>query len=106
MGIWYVQTWTVAKGKTQEHDELSKRRFEFSEGKIDKKVKAFNAQQGPIGGRIIIIQFDSYADYEQHFEKRAQDAEWMKLTQEWLTLIDPNTFKVFFWQETERSLNW
>ena len=58
-----------------------------------------------IGGRVVIIQFDSHANYEQFFTTWYQDEEWMKLQQEWFTLIEPNIFQGFFWRETELGIN-
>jgi hypothetical protein len=106
MGIWFIQTWTVTKGKVQEHDALWPRWLALATRIVEKKMKIFNKLHGPMGGRIFIIPFDSYADYEQTIATWLKDAEFLKIQQEWFALIDPNTYQGFFWQETEIGVNW
>ena len=99
MGIWYIQTWMVSKGKIKEHDEVQKKWYSYAITKIKKQPRSFNKLFGPVGGRVFIMEFDSFADYENFFETMFKDEENVKFQTEWLSYIDPGSWKGFFWRE-------
>lgn len=101
MGIWYVQTFMVAKGKYEEHEELVKRWYAYAMPKIEKTFRYFVKRFGPVGGRVLIIEFDSLADHEQFFETFYKDEENVKFQEDWLTYIDPSSWQGVFWEESK-----
>ena len=103
MGLWYVQTWTVTKGKFDEHEEIMRRMQKdiHERPELDKTMEYFIKQFGPMGGRVMILKFDSLAESENFFAKidKMENEEDFYLRKEWRECIDYNTWKGFFWVE-------
>jgi len=104
MGLWNVQTWTVSKGKLEEHEEIMRKMQKISRERPEfgKKMKYFRKRWGPWGGRVLILKFEDMADYENYFAKvdKMEREEDFQLRKEWAKCIEYNTWKSVFWIES------
>ena len=101
MGLWYVQTYSVSKGKIEEHEEIVRK---ILNSEFGKNLKYFIKKWESYSGRVMILEFEDMADYENFFAKidKAEREEDLQLRKEWAKCIDYNTWKAVFWDE--RSL--
>jgi len=98
MTLWFVQTWMVPRGKVKEHEELMKRWGSYARPQ-DKQHWYLSKPVGPLGSRIFILRFDSFADMEDFFVKMDEDEENVKLRDKWVSCIDPSSYEGSFWNE-------
>ena len=108
MGVFYVQTWMVSKGKIEEHEKLMVKRLRYVIPKYlkgrERPVAMYFAQRhGPIGGRILILNFDTVADHQKFVDTMSNDGEFNKLVDEWLAYVDPDTWRGTYWDELMRE---
>jgi len=101
MGIWYIETWTVSKGKVEEHDEVVKKWISYIIKKFKIQTRFFNKMFGPMGGRVGILEFENLAEFENFVKISYKDEESTKFRAEWRSYIDPGSWKGFFWRERE-----
>ena len=104
MGFLYVQTYVVSKGKAKEHDDCIKKMYEMWKDKwkvhgARKEPKLLSQRWGPMGARVFILEFDNYTDYQRFFNAISEDEEASAIREEWLTYIEPITWKAVFWNE-------
>jgi hypothetical protein len=95
----------VTKGKLDEHEEIMRKMQKVGERpEFGKTMEYFAKRWGPWGGRVMILKFDSLAEYENFFATidKMEREEDFQLRKEWAKCIDYNTWKAEFWME--RSL--
>jgi len=99
MGLWYIQTWTVSKGKIEEHEEIMRK---MKSMEMAKNMKYFIKKWGPYGGRVMVLEFEDMTDYENFFAKvdKMETEEDFQLRKEFWKCIDYNTWKAVFWNES------
>jgi len=99
MGFLHVQTYTISKGKIEEHDELMKKIMSNTVSKFGKKVRVFHQRYGPIGARVIIHEFKDNDELFSFWHKFDDDEEAVNLRSKWNELIDPASWRALFWIE-------
>ncbi len=96
MGV-TVENWVVIDpSKLEDHDQFFMKWIEYGCSTLGESAPwhRYFAQRDPVGGRVIMINFNSDED-ERKFEKlRAEDETFAKFRNEWLTKYDPQTFIV------------
>jgi len=99
MGIWFIQTWMVNKDKIKEHDELWGDWLKYLMKSNTKSIKYFRQKFHPKRERILIIQFENLAGYENFFSKLYEDEKNRKFRDCWNKLHDIDTWKGIFWDD-------
>jgi len=101
MGLWNVQTWTVSKGKEEEHEEIMRKMKNIST-EMGKNMKYFRKMWGPMAGKVLVLEFEDMADYWNFFAKidKMEREEDFQLRNEWRKCIEYNTWKSVFWNES------
>ena len=99
MGHWYIQTWTVSKGKIEEHEEIMRK---MKSMEMAKNMKYFRKMWGPWAGKVMVMEFEDMADYGNFFAKldKMETEEDFQLRKEWLNCIEYDTWKAVFWNES------
>jgi len=71
MGLLYVQTWVISKGKTREHEEAAMKIL--PKARKLAPCRYFSQRHGPMGARVWILEFDTDADYQKYFDTSGKD---------------------------------
>lgn len=110
MAVFEVDTWLMCKGKRKEQEVIMKEIFEYGKKhlEISKYVKSLRFfRQGiggnPVGRFVLITEFESLADMERFYNLLEKDAEWLKIKERWISLIDLNTMNVSLWNDQLRD---
>ena len=99
MGFFYVQTWTVSKGKFEEHDEHIKKMMQYVPSVTGMKGRHFLQRYGPIGARVLIIEFKDNDEFRSFWDKFDNDEKAVKGRSKWQELIDTASWRAVFWNE-------
>ena len=99
MGFFYVQTWTVSKGKYEEHEELAKKLMQYVGSKFGKKSRYFHQRYGPIGARVHIFEFKDDDEFHSFWDKFDNDEKAVNFRRKWYELIDTASWRAVFWNE-------
>ena len=99
MGFLFVQTWTVSKGKFEEHDEHVKKMMRDVLSVFGMKGRVFQQRYGAIGARVSITEFKDDAEFRSFFDKFNNNEKAVKDRSKWIELIDAASFRAVFWNE-------
>jgi hypothetical protein len=115
MAIFEYESWRVADGKEQEHDEAMRNWLKFVREHRElfkewKSVRYFekHAAGADSNRRFILWEYDSFADYEAYKKRRADYggpyAEYRKVDPYHMGLFLHSEMTLEFWQDVERDL--
>jgi len=103
MGFLYVQTWTVSKGKFEEHDELVKKMRRDLPSVFGMRGRVFLQRYGPLGARVLIMEYKDDDEFRSFFDKFNKNEKAVKLRSKWRELIDTASWRAVFWNEIARE---
>ena len=103
MGFFYVQTWTVSKGKYDEHDEHIKKMMQYVPSLTGMKGRLFQQRYGPMGARVLIIEFKDDDEFRSFWDKFNNDEKALNFRSKWHELIDTASWRALFWDETAQE---
>ena len=96
MGV-TVETWVVKdSSKLEEHDEFFMKWVEYVVSTLGESAPShkYFAQRDPVGGRVVIIDFNSDEDEKKVDRMRVEDKTFAKFRDEWKAKYDPQSFIV------------
>lgn len=104
MTILSVDTYFVAKTSFVEHEKFINEVFLLAGKRLDKRLKSVSYfscisghDVGPMGGRMIISEYDSLADMEKSSQELQASEEAQKLTERFAELIDTTSYRSSLW---------
>jgi len=103
MTILVVSTWVVKPEKQEEFMQLWQRHLKYRKENPEmfkelKSFKLFTQTFGGISGAYVeLVEYNSLADYEKLIAKISKDKGFMKMLQEFILLIDPDTLSENVW---------
>ncbi|MEM3731369.1 MAG: hypothetical protein QW667_05090 [Candidatus Bathyarchaeia archaeon] len=111
MAVFEIETWLVREGKLKEQESIMKNIFEYGKRhpEISKYVKSLRFFRQGIGGKpvgrfVLITEFESLADMEKFYKLLQKDAEWLKIKEKWMSIINLNSMHVSLWNDQLRNL--
>ncbi len=100
MVLIYVQTFTVEKGKFEEHDELMKEGMKTVKAVTGQTVgRHFSQRHGPMGARVLIMEYEDYDDFRSFWAKWDNDERTLELRRKFRERIDTASWRAYFWDE-------
>ena len=100
MAIFYVETYMVKPEKQNEFMPTWKKFLKYAKDnpKMFKSGKVFTQMFGGVYGTYVsITEYDSLADLEKEMAMGMKDERLLKLMQEFMALIVPNTYTANIW---------
>ena len=102
MAIFYMETYAVKPEKQAEFMPLWKKFLKFAKDNPKmfkfKSGKVFTQMFGGVYGTYVsITEYDSLADLEKEMAMGMKDERLLKLMQEFMALIVPNTYTANIW---------
>ena len=94
-----MQTYTVLKGKYEEHDEQTKKFTQYISSKFGKTSRHFQQRHGPIGARVTILEFKDNDEYLSFWDKFDSDEKAVNFRNTFIERIDPASWRALFWNE-------
>jgi hypothetical protein len=99
LGIWEVQTYSVIRGKEEEHEEVIKQ-VGVHVLKMGKKYLCFDKLHGPVNAKVMVISHINFADLEKFEADWWADEKLTELGDHWFSCVEYDSYKQTFWQET------
>ncbi len=99
MTVVLMWKWVVKQGKHEQHKQLMHRFQEFvrNSPKLFKELKSMRFLTQTFGGisgaYVELAEFESLADLAACLARTSKDEEYRKIDEEWMSLLDPTTFK-------------
>jgi hypothetical protein len=105
MAVVSVETYIVEKATFVEHEKFINQVFLPTVKKLDKRLKSISyfsciagAQDvGPMGGRMMISEYDSLADMEKSTQELQASEEGRKLSDRFSELINTSSHRASLW---------
>ena len=96
MGV-TVETWVVKDpSKIEEHDQFFMKWMEYIVSTLGESAPThrYVAQRDPVGGRVLIIDFNNDEDERKVDRMRVEDETFAKFRDEWIAKYEPQGFTV------------
>jgi hypothetical protein len=102
MTVFYVETYMVKPEKQSEFMPLWKKFLKFAKENPKmfkfKSGKIFTQMIGGVYGTYVsMFEYDSLADLEKEMEVTMKDERLLKMMQEWMPFMVPNTYTTSIW---------
>jgi len=110
MAEFIVVTWTLIKGRFEQHEESIKKNMDcWCKNAKRFKLKSMRYFAQALGGysfhygRVLVCEFGTLNDWETFRTHIEENEKAFALKEQWLNCIDVKTLRIIEWQERQRE---